>query len=618
MTLPPNCLSAEPSASPGDLLAGFGVPTPATGAAQAGTPFASVLTQADATVADVIVPAGVSAPAVTSPVSTPTLYQGVYYMPFAGTSPALPSVPQADASAPDWAQITNPADQSASDGIKVESAGESPVLPLAPLPAANLPNSSQGPCGMPSVGSIPQTATATVPSAVTVLVQPQDAIDVSLSDSGAVPTEATGKKPETPLGTPSKEKQKSSTKAEESSGVDSGQGATLLAYQFVAGQWVPQPFVPPAMTEQALSTTAPTSLDAQSGQEQKAGQNLAGTVTVQKSVGEGSAPVGKKATVSLTESVAAGDNVAAVPSPEKKTTLSGQSEKEARDQVPQPAQDKVAAVSTTDVPANDNGTSLSGWRFTQGRPAQFSAQEKIAASITPDSAKSVSGVNPSNGMEEKKSLIDGDKELTLTSRKVGTSTANRENVMPYSAVNKSPTVDFASTSGGGIQPTVTAATKVEALPAANASRLVQEIRQIADRISVIDRNSVEVRFDFSDTDRLSVRVEYRDGTVHTTFRTDSAQLRDVISHEWQAQGAVAEQRPYKVAEPVFSQSTSDRQNLSSQGDGSERQRAFEQSAQSSMSSFSSAGRSAGSTTSAAAPAARSSRPETSLHLHALA
>ena len=38
----------------------------------------------------------------------------------------------------------------------------------------------------------------------------------------------------------------------------------------------------------------------------------------------------------------------------------------------------------------------------------------------------------------------------------------------------------------------------------------------------MERNSVEVKFNFSEQERLSVKVEYRDGTVQATFRSDSA------------------------------------------------------------------------------------------------
>lgn len=253
------------------------------------------------------------------------------------------------------------------------------------------------------------------------------------------------------------------------------------------------------------------------------------------------------------------------------------------------------------------------------RQTSLGTPEKFAASGVPARDELRPGVNPSNQLGEKKTLAADRKGLNLNMLDVGTDTANREVAMPYSATSK-PDAVVSLTAGhsvpAGIQAgTTTASSDARAPIAVEAPRLVHEIRAIADRLSVINHNAVEVRFDFSDTDRLSVRVEYRDGTVHTTFRTDSAQLRDAISHEWQGQAATAEQRSYKMADPVFSQANAGRQDLSSQGDNSNRQRAFEQASQTAG-----AFRSTNFTTQPSAPAiaARVFRPETSLHLHALA
>jgi hypothetical protein len=320
------------------------------------------------------------------------------------------------------------------------------------------------------------------------------------------------------------------------------------------------------------------------------------------------------------------ESAPAVSKPDNKSSPAlPEQETPAPDRVSQLAQDNktgakaASVVTTTDSPADGAGAQVSSWRLSQGWPTQLQVPEKFAAPIPPGRSESSSGVNPPTSTEEKKSLSIDEKALTPTQKNVGTGVANRENAMPYSAVNKASAAVFSSIADDRLQQgNVPGAVQTDAPLAAQAPRLVQEIRQIADRISVIDRNTVEVSFDFSDRDRLSVRVEYRDGTVHTTFRTDSSQLRDAISHEWQAQSAVTEQRSYRVAEPVFSQTTSDRQNFSTPGDGSGRQRAFEQPAQSAAPSFTATVRNAGSTTSAAVPAARSFRPETSLHLHALA
>ncbi|MBK9990521.1 MAG: hypothetical protein IPP19_07270 [Verrucomicrobia bacterium] len=272
-------------------------------------------------------------------------------------------------------------------------------------------------------------------------------------------------------------------------------------------------------------------------------------------------------------------------------------------------------------------TALAGTPVENAAPAAdiritSDAREKFAAPRGNPRGEIESGVNPSIGGKEKKTVIVDGKKVNTTASNVGTRGANREISMPYSVSNKTASAEFTTTQAfampGGIQIGTTAPLAATTAPIeVQAPRLVEEIRAIADRISVIDRNSVEVRFDFNDSERLSVRVEYRDGTVHTTFRTDSSQLRDVISTEWQAQAAASEQRSYRVADPVFNSPNAKQQEFSSLGDGSGRQRSYDQSAQSGGApSFGNTGRSTGATTTVAPlPATRS---ETSRHLQTFA
>jgi hypothetical protein len=152
-------------------------------------------------------------------------------------------------------------------------------------------------------------------------------------------------------------------------------------------------------------------------------------------------------------------------------------------------------------------------------------------------------------------------------------------------------------------------------PTSHAAELVHEIRDIADGLWAVDRNSVEVKFNFGANDRLAVRVEYRAGTVHATFRTDSPELRDAIAREWQAQTASSDYRPYRVADPVFTGSGfsfagGDASRQQQQQRSAEEARSFERAA--SLGATRSAP--ATTSTSAASPA---TRPESTGYLHAI-
>jgi hypothetical protein len=585
MTLPSNCLPAEPSTAPSDPRAGFGTSPQTPTTPSGGTPFASLLTQADTTGANGGAPTGGSAlaDAASAPpaANTPAAYPGAYYMAYGG-------------------QPGGPAGRSgaASAALQVQAQPAGPGVPPAGAEA--------------TVESVAETLPGT-------------------------------------LEAPAKGKQKGPTNPKETSKEQSLQGATLLAYQFIAGQWVPQPTVQPSV--QAPTVTPDPQSDAniapaaaglesqqnrQPGQGQTAGEGIAGTVAGQAGAKTVPSPAQLVAPAKSSDGLTKLQNqfpglpVGALPSPASlalpgaSTPLVSQAddktpaspENAAQGLPPQLGQAATGVAPTTGLMVDGTGTPVPTRILARGRPTELQAPEKIADLKLSGLPQTASGVKPSIGKEEKKSLTADSKDVAFTPMNVGTSAATREVVMPDSVPTKPltdallPVANDRLQSGG-----VSTATPTDAPFSAHAPKLVQEIRQIADRISSIDRNSVEVRFDFSDSARLSVRVEYRDGTVQTTFRTDSSQLRDAISHEWQTQGAANEQRPYRMAEPVFSQTSSDRQNFSSPGDGSGRQRAFDQPA---APSFSSTGRNAGSTTSVAVPAARSIRPETSLHLQAFA
>lgn len=95
-------------------------------------------------------------------------------------------------------------------------------------------------------------------------------------------------------------------------------------------------------------------------------------------------------------------------------------------------------------------------------------------------------------------------------------------------------------------------------PATDATSVVREVAELTHDFRMSERSSVEVKFNFEDEKELSVRLAYRDGDVHTTFRTDSADLRAALGREWPGYAASVAQEPrsYRVADPVFTASNS--------------------------------------------------------------
>ncbi len=209
-----------------------------------------------------------------------------------------------------------------------------------------------------------------------------------------------------------------------------------------------------------------------------------------------------------------------------------------------------------------------------------------------------------------------DEGLPATQAALGTFAANSGKLMTPETLNAQPTLP-GDTLVGQVLPGPGASTQaarvVEATPApaSHAASLVHEIRDIADGLWAIDRNTVEVRFDFGQQEKLSIRVEYREGQVQATFRTDSPELRDAIAREWQQQSNSSDPRPYRVADPVFSGS-----GFTAGGDSSRQQRSAEQ-ASFEQTVATTAARSASTSTNptAVAPAPR---PEATGLLHAIA
>jgi hypothetical protein len=478
-----------------------------------------------------------------------------------------------------------------------------------------------------SINGQPSTPASAQPTGA--VVPPDAPADASIATGTA------SEKPESPCISGSKDKPKTQPKPDETANGTASPEAQALAYQFIAGQWVAQPAVQlPTPTQPSTFST-----DAQSGAElvpaasrqtsgvavdqnnqptpksQKAALAAIYPADTQKKVGEAAGQISANSAPAGTDATSAPEKKPAAL-PENVTSPADRATRELS-----LAQDGTAVVSSAVLPAQDTKSQNLIGHAGQAFSSQTQTQEKFAAPAQASRTDSTSGVITPSDTKEKKSLSINGKGLTSDTNQVGTSAANREFPMPYSAVNKTPAVVLPSTGSAGVQAQSqnnnSAVAQTTAAFSAQAPKLVEEIRQIADRISAVDHNTVEVRFDFGDRDHLSVRVEYRDGAVHTTFRTDSSQLRDAISHEWQAQSATNEQRPYRLSEPVFSQTTSDRQDFPTAGDGSGRQRAFEQPAQPPTPSFT-AGRSPGATTSTVVSSHRSSRPETSRHLHTLA
>lgn len=96
-----------------------------------------------------------------------------------------------------------------------------------------------------------------------------------------------------------------------------------------------------------------------------------------------------------------------------------------------------------------------------------------------------------------------------------------------------------------------------------ARRSVASAIAVAEHFGTGDKRAVTLQFSVSGVD-LGVRVELRDSGIHTTFRTDSPELRNALAREWQAVTSTQlPDRSSRMADPVFASASS---GSSTQGD----------------------------------------------------
>ncbi len=167
------------------------------------------------------------------------------------------------------------------------------------------------------------------------------------------------------------------------------------------------------------------------------------------------------------------------------------------------------------------------------------------------------------------------------------------------------------------QGTADATTTLAQVPLpSTAHRAVEAAMNATERFAARDQHSVNLQFTVGGSD-LNVRVEMRNGEVHTTFRTDSSDLRAALATEWQSVTTPNQgDRSARLAPPVFTAGDGG----TTADDGAYRQRQYGDDRPTPTFGGGSPSRTTGSVSAAstvASPAARTTSAN-SIHLHTLA
>jgi hypothetical protein len=183
-------------------------------------------------------------------------------------------------------------------------------------------------------------------------------------------------------------------------------------------------------------------------------------------------------------------------------------------------------------------------------PVVSDGGEKIAALPARKSAPDSGGIRPSN----KKILTDDAKQVTNEPEALGTSVAKAAPAMPSSAFSErqlGTALVHGPAAPAGDAPR-DGSPLTEEIPA-GAHSAVEAAMNAADTAAA-GGGAVSLRLQVGGAD-LSLHVELRNGEVHTTFRTDSADLRSDLARAWQASNPGSGNPSLALAAPVITTSS---------------------------------------------------------------
>ena len=270
-------------------------------------------------------------------------------------------------------------------------------------------------------------------------------------------------------------------------------------------------------------------------------------------------------------------------------------------------------------------------------PVAGELPEKFAVPVATDRAEQGGGTA---GFSVKNTIELADQQEEKPTAHAGINAAKKSGTM----LSEQPQTSSAAPTSKSPAPVADTATRVEAptITAAkpepsrtewvqSAGRTLAIVRDVAERMQTTANRVVEFDVSSQPGTQLSVRLEYRGGVVHTTFRTDSTELRDMLNREWQSTmpSAVTGERSVRLAEPTFTPASTTRGESQSFDLGGQTPRQQQQDTPQSQGKAAANSEFAfarGTTTrraTVAAPAADTTvastlKPDTAQHLHAFA
>ena len=214
---------------------------------------------------------------------------------------------------------------------------------------------------------------------------------------------------------------------------------------------------------------------------------------------------------------------------------------------------------SSDVAAAATGLAVLAPTLAENLPATREALrgEKIAAELE----RSTSAADGLTSLDKKDFLLTDFKSVNAASVSVGTRVAKEMAPMIFTLTHRAKTA-AAELAVGAFTPSLpsTAAFTSSVDAPAPVVTVSETLAAVATAIESLEQRAsgaasrVDLQFQVGG-DKLGVRVEWREGTLHTFFRTDSPELRAALALEWQSALPPVVSRELNVAPPVFGATT---------------------------------------------------------------
>lgn len=183
----------------------------------------------------------------------------------------------------------------------------------------------------------------------------------------------------------------------------------------------------------------------------------------------------------------------------------------------------------------------------QAAPAQANASSSPMATPAPMPAAQFAALHTPpaeeagqfSGLKNKNTRQDIDKQVETNVKAEGGTDHANEAVRMFTLA-PSTAVMTAEISSGGI-PRL----------ASEAARMVERVARTAEMIAAQPAEKVQVRIELSDIGVVDVSVALREGVVHTSFRSDSPEVREALAAAWNDFTKGREAARHNWADPVF-------------------------------------------------------------------